>query len=433
MRDWDFSIRELDLQNYRRFESLHIFFDDYMNVVTGNNGAGKTTLLDACAVAASSLLAKIEDAQSLSMRKSDARIITVQNGSAAIRQGQYPVCIKALGSLNNHPFLWSRELTSEKSKMTRKGAQSIIRAGEELQRLVSSGDNVVLPILAYYDANRFASKGSAISLSKGANSFLASRTKAYTDSFGTSIDEKRTLTWMRNMTLWELQSGKKSPELSCVMRIFSNCYASAAGVSEATAYFDLQLQDVAIRFLNDAGDTVIETTSSMSDGYRSATLMFADIARRMAQLNPHLGEDACRAPGIVLIDEIDLHLHPRWQARIVDDLRSSFPSVQFVVTTHAPIVVSSVKASSLRILTANGVTYRDAETYGGNIARVLKTVMGADERPEEVRGRFEAFYERLDAEEYDEAEAELGALVDLIGSDDTDVIAAQTALLLERA
>lgn len=433
MRDWNFSIRELDLQNYRRFKSLHIVFDDYMNVVTGSNGAGKTTLLDACAIATSSLLAKIEDAQSLSMRKSDARNITVQNGSATIRQGQYPVCIKALGSLNNHPLCWSRELTSEKSKMTRKSALGIVRAGEELQRLVSSGGNVVLPILAYYNANRFASKGSRISLSKGANSFLASRTKAYADSFGMSIDEKQTLTWMRNMTLWELQSGQKSPELSCVMHVFSNCYESASGVSEATAYFDLQLQDVVIRFLNDAGDTVIETTSTMSDGYRSATLMFADIARRMAQLNPHLGENACQTPGVVLIDEIDLHLHPRWQARVVGDLRSAFPSVQFIVTTHAPIVVSSVKSSSLRILTQDGVTRRDTETYGGNIARVLKTVMGADERPEEVREHFEAFYEKLDAEAYDEAEAELDILIDLIGSDDTDVIAAQTALFLERA
>lgn len=129
MRDFDFSIKSLDLKNYRRFKSLHIVFDDYLNVIVGNNGVGKTTLLNACAVAASSLLAKVENAQSLSIRRADARCIAVQTGSVTVRQGQYPVEIEAMGSLNLHPYCWSRELLSGKSKMTRKQAQSIIAVG----------------------------------------------------------------------------------------------------------------------------------------------------------------------------------------------------------------------------------------------------------------------------------------------------------------
>lgn len=433
MRDWDYSIRTLDLENYRRFESLHISFDDYMTVIVGNNGAGKTTLLDACAVAISSLLAKMEDSKSLSIRRSDARFITAQQGSAKIRQSQYPVRIDAEGSLNRHPYCWSREVSSGKSTMTRKGAQNIIGAGEALQRLVSSGDReVVLPVLAYYDANRFASKAAAPALSKEANSFLASRTRAYADAFDVSIDERRTLTWIRNMTLWELQSGQKSPELACVMGVFSKCYAKAADVGETSAYFDLQLQDVVIQYEAMAGDVKIETTSSMSDGYRSATLMFADIARRMAQLNPNLGPDANLAPGIVLVDEVDLHLHPRWQAHIADDLRDFFPNVQFILTTHAPIVISSVRARHLRLLGEGSVIRQDSETYGGNVARILKVVMGAEERPKEVRDRFDAFYGDLDFGKCDDAEIELDVLADLIGSNDPDVVAARTALFLER-
>lgn len=166
-----------------------------------------------------------------------------------------------------------------------------------------------------------------------------------------------------------------------------------------------------MKFKDGTGSTRIETTSSMSDGYRSTALMFADIARRMAQLNPQLGESAHLAPGIILIDEVDLHLHPRWQARILEDLRSAFPAVQFIVTTHAPIVISSVEARHLRILASDGVVLQGTETYGGNIARVLKTVMGVDERPVDVRERFEAFYKKMDEEEYDEAEAELNNLI----------------------
>lgn len=433
MRDYDFSIKSLDLKNYRRFATLHISFDEYLNVVVGNNGAGKTTLLDGCAVAVSSLLAKMEDSQSCSIRKSDVRYITVQKGSAAIRQSQYPASIEAMGSLNGHPYCWSRELSSEKSKMTRKGAKTIISAGGELQQRVSAGDDVVLPVLAYYDANRFAVKESGNCVSGETSSYLASRTKAYSDAFDASINERQTLTWMRNMTLWELQAGSKSPELTCVMRAFASCYSGAANVSDAVAYFDLQLQDVVVRFKLVTGETEVEAASSMSDGYRSAALMFADIARRMAQLNPQLGEYACLAPGIVLIDEVDLHLHPKWQARILGDLRSAFPAVQFIVTTHAPIVISSVEASCLRILTPDGVVSQGTETYGGNIARVLKTVMDVDERPADVRECIDAFYKELDAGEYETAEARLGSLIGLVGPSDTEVVAAQTALFLERA
>ncbi len=145
-----------------------------------------------------------------------------------------------------------------------------------------------------------------------------------------------------------------------------------------------------------------------------------------------VGEYACLAPGIVLIDEVDLHLHPKWQARILGDLRSAFPAVQFIVTTHAPIVISSVEASCLRILTPDGVVSQGTETYGGNIARVLKTVMGVDERPSDVREHIDAFYKELDAGEYEAAEARLGSLVGLVGPGDTEVVAAQTALFLER-
>lgn len=127
MRDWDCSIGVLELRNYRKFESFHITFDDCMNVIVGNNGAGKTTLLNACAAAASSLLAKVEGSKSVGIRRSDARLITLEQGSAKIKQAQFPVVISAEGFFNRRPYSWSRELYSEKSRTTTKtpGASSL--------------------------------------------------------------------------------------------------------------------------------------------------------------------------------------------------------------------------------------------------------------------------------------------------------------------
>jgi predicted ATP-binding protein involved in virulence len=89
----------------------------------------------------------------------------------------------------------------------------------------------------------------------------------------------------------------------------------------------------------------------LSDGVRNMLALVADVARRAATLNPHLGADAARkTPGVVLIDEVDLHLHPRWQRRVLDDLRRTFPLVQFVATTHSPFIVQSLGPGELLTL-----------------------------------------------------------------------------------
>ncbi|EJW93311.1 ATP binding protein, partial [gut metagenome] len=98
----------------------------------------------------------------------------------------------------------------------------------------------------------------------------------------------------------------------------------------------------------DTGEMIV---SDLSDGFRSIISMVADLAYRMVRLNPHLGaESALQTPGIVLIDEIDMHLHPIWQQTIMGDLRAAFPKVQFITTTHSPQVLSSVPSETVRVL-----------------------------------------------------------------------------------
>ena len=108
--------------------------------------------------------------------------------------------------------------------------------------------------------------------------------------------------------------------------------------------------------------------NDLSDGYRSTLSMIADIAYRMAILNPQLFDDVLtQTPGVVLIDEVDLHLHPLWQQRILKDLMNIFPNVQFIVTTHAPAVIGSVKKENLLVLTDNRTAFMPVcEVYGSD-------------------------------------------------------------------
>ncbi|WP_250666481.1 AAA family ATPase, partial [Escherichia coli] len=108
--------------------------------------------------------------------------------------------------------------------------------------------------------------------------------------------------------------------------------------------------------------------------------MIGDIAYRCIKLNPHLGGDAARQTrGVVLIDEVDMHLHPRWQQIILTQLREVFPQIQFVITTHSPQVLTSVPSECIRILKDNKVYSAPPGTEGSEPERMLRQVLGLDE------------------------------------------------------
>ena len=126
------------------------------------------------------------------------------------------------------------------------------------------------------------------------------------------------------------------------------------------------------------------TLDQLSGGYRIILALAADLARRMTQGNPHRDDPlACEA--IVLIDEIELHLHPAWQQRVLDDLLRTFPNTQFLVSTHSPQVLTSVRPERIVELSPEGGTivagYASAATYGAEAGDVLSTVMGVRTRP----------------------------------------------------
>lgn len=114
----------------------------------------------------------------------------------------------------------------------------------------------------------------------------------------------------------------------------------------------------------------------MSDGYKNTLSMIGDIAYRMAVMNPMLGNRVLEeTPGIVLIDEVDLHLHPQWQQSILKDLHAIFPKVQFIVTSHAPAVINSVSREKIRMLDKGEIYMPAAETYGRDANSILREVI----------------------------------------------------------
>jgi predicted ATP-binding protein involved in virulence len=124
---------------------------------------------------------------------------------------------------------------------------------------------------------------------------------------------------------------------------------------------------------------------NLSDGQRNVMALVGDIAVKAAQLNPHLGKQVLdKTAGVVLIDELDLHLHPRWQRRIVADLKRCFPLVQFFCTTHSPIIIGEVPREEIVVMHDDGTTGQPSVAYGADANWILTHVMNGLERNEDI-------------------------------------------------
>ena len=174
-----------------------------------------------------------------------------------------------------------------------------------------------------------------------------------------------------------------------------------------TAWYDPVAQGPVVRFENGH----VAPWSELSDGYHLFIALVADIARRAVMLNEIDGADApARVEGVVLIDEIDLHLHPRWQRLALPGLRKAFPRLQLVVTTHSPQVLSSVENRQVRRLFDGKLQAGNVFVEGRDTNAILREYMHTDDRDEggvvELRRLHDAI-DRGDAEQADRIYREL--------------------------
>ena len=418
-------INKLEVCNFRKFESISVEFERQLTVLVGDNGVGKSTLIDAASIALGTLFQKIENAKAPGITPDDAHGAVIKQGDMFDVQSRYPVTIGADGIVLGKNAHWSRSLNTAKGRATIADAAAVVDAGARLQKLVGSGDTVVLPILARYGTDRLWAR------TEPKDQSLPNRTRGYEGALQASSNDARMNAWFKSQSIWEWQNRRDSALFSAVKRALASCFDAAASTVDAMVDFDAELGQLVFTYSTADGNYHRDRIHSMSDGYRGTLSLFADIAYRMAMLNPALGDRVLETPGVVMIDEIDLHLHPRWQARILEDLVRIFPNVQFIVTTHSPVVVASVPRGDIRVLDGEAVSVPATETRGRDAGDILNTVLDASSRPEEAVQLFDAFNRAVDEGRHADARVELEKLEAFVGADDPDVVAARTTLELE--
>lgn len=432
-------LKKIKIFNYRCFKEAEMDFDNHIILVVGKNGVGKTAILDAVAVSVSTFLLGIDGGVSRSILKDDARYEFHDLNGTIDPQHQFPVSIESTGDcLNQQNVKWIRSLNSENGKTTIKDAGELTGLAKKAQNQIMTGDkSLVLPLISYYGTGRLYAQKKEKKNIKSLTEFK--RQVGYVDCMAAESNEKLMLNWFQMQTLKSLQEQQKtgildSPLLlKTVEKAISRSFERISGAQNASLIFDLDTHRLVLEFESADGNAQKFAMDEMSDGYKNTLSMIGDIAYRMAVLNPTLGDQVLeKTPGVVLIDEIDLHLHPQWQQTILSDLHAIFPEVQFIVSSHAPAVINSVPREQIRILDHGDIYMPAAQTYGRDANSILREVMNVSERPADIKQRMNLFYAHMDENNYEEADKVLTEIEAIVGTTDPDIAAARTSLDLER-
>lgn len=383
-----FVVERVEVKNFRRFRSLGVELESDLTLFAASNAGGKTALLDALAIVLGTYVGAFDLARGRLMTQRDVHVATV--GSARTPEPQFPAIVAAsILDASGEPFEATRGLRGAKSKMDINRAGRLRDLGRELQQAVRDGEDVVLPTVAYYGTARAFGADAAPLERRGDTS----RTAGYQDCLESRPRFEVFSTWLRWATLAQLQQRQDNraptPAVDAVVTALARTLPAVLSVESEHAEqrldcrdvrFDLAAEEIVADFSTGGNPAVQLPLASLSDGVRAVVALAADLALRMAILNPHLGADAVTAPGIVLIDEVDLYLHPRWQQQVVPALREAFPNLQMVMSTHSAQVISTVEGRCIRQLDLGGDA-RVAHTLGQESGRLLSRVQHVPERP----------------------------------------------------
>ncbi|MEZ0505490.1 AAA family ATPase [Pseudomonas sp. Env-44] len=332
-------IDRIEISNFHGIEKASFDLHPGVTVLLGNNAAGKSAVLDSLAVLAGSYFLGIDGVNSLSIKKSDARQERrIQTDGSTELSYYLPCALKAYGYIHDYSMSWGRELETIEGNTRKSNARALEQLSTKVHQNIIRGERVTRPFIAYYSAARL---GSQKRQTRNQNEKLKDISAGYVSTL-----EKEGSLWRSQAWFAGLQ-GRALLGIASARDIYDEVKRRLLNLFEnierplVDMFYDGEAQKIFVRFKGSDSFTPLEFLSS---GYLSVMSMGMDIVYRIFALNPHLGVEVFqRTNGIALIDELDMHLHPKWQGRFVDDLRETFPGLQFVVATHSPFVIQGLR------------------------------------------------------------------------------------------
>ena len=385
---------KLELENFRCFSKIEIKFHEKLTVIVAHNGGGKTTVLDAACFGWQFFLQGIElEKSAKTIREADVRRTRSQDGAMVPMK---PVSLSGSSFIAGASVNWNVDKGQTAPKNTSSRAAEDMREAGRVLRLATqdyaehtSAKPPTLPAIGYYGTGRLWAAQKITEARRKNVKADNSPTRGYDQCLSPSSHFAIFEVWFERYSRdaqQERMSEKQSPHRPAdkLKAVVNAVDALLNPVGWHSLAFDFTDETIVAEHPIHGRLPV----STLSDGIRVIISLVGDIAHRCVRLNPHFGSDAAKlTPGVIMIDEVDMHLHPEWQQLVLNALSDAFPLIQFIVTTHSPQVLTTVKRESIRILAqdADGVwsaDMPDEETKGDESATVMATVMGVDPVPQ---------------------------------------------------
>ncbi|PZW47192.1 putative ATP-binding protein involved in virulence [Pseudomonas sp. URIL14HWK12:I3] len=462
-------LKSLGLTNFRGFERLDIDFDEKMTVIAGGNGVGKSTILQAIAIAYSHVLPDftVSREKPLPIRNSDIQkgksSCIIEMGSCGLEGASLIVSLSKedLGrneklSFENKQSLMKKELSAlEKGSPDYKNLKNEISwigkrlegdfekrfnwlftdtHGSEARLKQHLKSSPAQPLVIYYSTHRLLSrlppKLQGELPFKQSAAFLNSLTQL-------EISLNEFAKWHRAMNS-SLIVRKDSQYGSRVLSLLQDAITGLMPQIKEFWFhegspprYSVMKGSTLDGQINGKGAGRELFLEQLSDGERGLIALVFDLTRRLAVANPNSENPIAEGGALVMIDEVELHLHPKWQREVLPRLRDTFKNCQFVVTTHSPQVIGEVEARCVRFLEyvdGNVSVSIPTEAYGVDSNRILQEIMGAPVRNRLIDIKLETLFKLIDQERFDEARAEILDLECKLGEDEPELTRASSLI-----
>ena len=478
-------VKRLHLQNYGRFEDLKIDFaptvekTGNVTVIVGNNGAGKSQVLQALATGLSWFVARLSD------ENADGVELTQSNIKNNKHLSSVKIFIEDLSCIEknkrwveeNIQADWKIDATTEKNFRPATYGLRVNRLSKVTRSYIhkfKKNEEASLPILAFYPVDRGV-KATPVEVSEN---FINNQFTAYDDALEKTVNFDSFFSWFREREDIENEKKAKSRSfrkddsdlLSLLKSEFKHSTSEVKKILPENEIDSITLQlihdirdKIHYQLNNDFHDKSLSTVrdsiefftsfenvhirrqgiptmivekdgeeldvNQLSQGEKSLLALVGDIARRLALLNPSL-DNPLEGEGVVMIDEVDLHLHPKWQHDLIDKLVATFPNLQFILTTHSPHVISDRNDILLYSLDDSELTEMP-NVYGEDANTVLTKIFDVDIRDSKVEEQFTIIRRAISKHDYVTAENCITELAEKLPSDHLELL--KCRLLLAQA
>lgn len=434
-------ITRLSLDNVRAFDEAEFEFNPGFNLIIGINGAGKSTVLDAIRFCGSHLLPAL---QKMPFKPFGFGVDDIHS-AAPFAEATIHLSFGDDGDAFVRLREWREHIASEPTKNIEKLRREILETARprdrlrtqlrELQETVApskspyfypsgielktrAGKQSSAPLIIHYSTARSIMNEQAERKSAAGTTQLA-----YVNALqSNTLSLRQFADWMRAQI--ELSSERPASRrliegISIALERFLPGYSNLRPSKENASRVEI-----------DVNGTTLDVRK-LSDGERSVLALVLDIAKRLAQANPRLEDPLTNAEAVILIDEVDLHLHPQWQRKIVENLERTFPSCQFIATTHSPQIIGETQPDRILLLQSDGkriVVNRCGQAFGLDTNAILEQIMGTPSRAKPVRDVIADIETALDNGDLESARKDLARLREIIHGDDPTVVALEATI-----